>query len=450
VTENLLFPDAERGAGGAGAGFVPLAERMRPRSLDEVVGQKIVAPGSPLRRALEREHVPSMIFWGPPGSGKTTLARLVARLTGLRFVSFSAVLSGVKEVRAITREARALKERRGTILFVDEIHRFNKGQQDAFLPHVEDGTIVLIGATTENPGFSLNAALLSRCQVFTLDALDEESLVTIGRRALEDEERGLGALGLKISEDGWRLLARTSRGDARSMLSRLETLSEALREEAVETKILDAEAVERLCGERLIHHDRAGDEHYGLISALHKSVRGGDPQAALYWLARLMVGGEDPLFILRRLVRMAVEDIGMGDPTCLPHAVAALDAWRFLGSPEGDLALADCVVHLATAPKSNAVYAAWEAARAEVRESGALPVPPHLLNAPTAFARSEGHGRGYLLPHDHSYALVRQEYLPPELAGRRFYEPRPWGHEQTIRKRLEVWERILREREEET
>jgi putative ATPase len=429
----------------------PLADRMRPRCLEEVVGQGTDAQDSSLRRAILCGNLPSMIFWGPPGSGKTSLARLVADHQNSPFVTFSAVLSGVRDVRAVTAEARVRRKagESGTVLFVDEIHRFNKSQQDAFLPHVEDGTIVLIGATTENPSFSLNAALLSRCQVFTLDALAEADLMLLARRGLDDPDRGLAASGLDVAEDGLRFLARTSHGDARSMYNRLETLVASARRESAAPRTLSLAEVERLVGQKAIFHDRAGDEHYNLISAFHKAVRGGDPQASLYWLARMMVAGEDPLFILRRMVRMATEDIGLADPRALEVAMAATDSYRFLGSPEGDLSLASCAVYLATAPKSNAIYESYGAAVDEVKRGAVYPVPKHIRNAPTRLMKEEGYGSGYRYPHDHPYGLVRQGYLPTELRGRTWYEPRNWGYEHEIRKRLAVWEKLLQEREEE-
>jgi len=426
----------------------PLAERIRPQSLDDILGQDAVAEGSLLRRALVRDRLPSLLIWGPPGSGKTTLARVVAQHVGQEFVSFSAVLSGVKEVRQVVAQARELRGRDGvgTILFVDEIHRFNRGQQDAFLPHVEDGTIVLIGATTENPSFHLNAALLSRCLLLTLGPVPEDALVNIGQRALDDEERGLGGSGVCVSEDALRLIARTSHGDARSMLNRLEALVEAASLDGASTHALSPDDVEKLLARKLSYHDRAGDRHFDLTSAFHKSIRGGDPQATLYWLARMIEGGEEPLYVARRLVRIASEDIGLADPAALQIALAAKEAYRFLGTPEGELALAEAAVYLATAPKSNAVYAAFNEARTEIRAGEVHDPPLSLRNAPTTLMKQLGYGKGYLYPHDFDEAVADQDYLPDGLRGRTWYQPSPFGHEKEVARRMEVWRRMLEDR----
>jgi len=445
-----LFPEAEVGGDRTPAPGAPLAERMRPRTLDEVVGQTAVEEGALLRRALGREHLPSILLWGPPGSGKTTIARAVADHVGQEFVAFSAVLSGVKEVRAIVAEARHRRDRGrgGTVLFVDEIHRFNKSQQDAFLPHVEDGTIVLVGATTENPSFHLNAALLSRCVVLTLEPLSEEALVEIAARALQDPERGLGTRGVSLAPPALALIARTSHGDARSLLNRLEALVESVVADGEAATELTEKDVEKLLARKLVYHDRAGDEHFNLISALHKSIRGGDPQATLYWLVRLLDGGEDPLYLARRLVRIATEDVGLADPRALEVALAAKEAFRFLGSPEGELALAEAAVYLATAPKSNAVYAALGALMKEVRDGAVHPVPLHLRNAPTKLMKQLDHGKGYLYPHDFDGAVADQCYLPEALKGRVWYEPSPFGHEKEVARRMEYWRSLLQERSE--
>ena len=443
-----LFPEEHPRPAPSPSREAPLAERMRPRTLDEVVGQKVTARGGMLWRSIEAGHLPSLLLWGPPGSGKTTLARLLAGQTRHPFVSFSAVLSGVKEVRAVVKEARAQRGAtgRGTVLFVDEIHRFNRAQQDAFLPHVEDGTLILIGATTENPSFHVNAALLSRCQLLVLEPLGEDALLQIGTRALRDPDYGFGSLDLDLAGEALHFLARTSHGDARALLNRLESVVTALRSERDPIGTVTLTDVERLSARKAVGHDRAGDSHYDLISALHKAVRGGDPQAALHWLARMLAGGEDPLYILRRLARMAVEDIGLADPQAMAVASRALDTFRFLGSPEGDLALAECAVYLATAPKSNAVYAAFNAAMSEVKEGAVYPVPLAIRNAPTRLMKQLGHGKGYVYPHDLDEAVADQDYLPPELKGRRYYTPSPFGHEKEIARRLEYWRRVLEER----
>jgi putative ATPase len=421
----------------------PLADRIRPRTLDEVVGQDhLLGAGRVLRSAIERGELHSMILWGPPGSGKTTLASLMASVAGARFVAFSAVLSGVKEIRQVVAEADAERARRGrpTILFVDEIHRFNRAQQDAFLPHVEKGTIVLVGATTENPSFEVNSALLSRCRVYVLNALGEEELLAIMRRALEDPGRGLARLAPVVDDDALRLIARLANGDARAALNVLElavTLAplDDGRRRVTETGVRDA------AQRRTLLYDKSGEEHYNLISALHKSLRDSDPDASLYWLARMLDAGEDPLYVARRLVRFASEDVGNADPAALTLTVAARDAYDFLGSPEGELALAQATVYLALAPKSNAVYTAFDAARDDVRERPAEPVPLHIRNAPTRLMRDLGYGRGYQYAHDAPDARVEQEHLPEALRGRRYYHPTERGLEADLGRRLAEWRR---------
>jgi putative ATPase len=414
----------------------PLADRMRPRSLDEVVGQEhLIGPGKVLRRALVDGALHSMILWGPPGTGKTTLARLMAEVVGARFVTFSAVLSGVKEIRQVTAEAeteRALRGRR-TILFVDEIHRFNKAQQDAFLPHVEKGTIVLIGATTENPSFEVNAALLSRCRVYVLEALGEDDLVRVMTRALEDEERGLGSRGVAADHDALRLIARLANGDARSALNILE-LAVALHG----TRLTEA-AIHEAAQRKALLYDKAGEEHYNLISALHKSLRDSDPDGALYWLGRMLEAGEDPLYVARRLVRFASEDIGNADPQALRLTLDAKEAYHFLGTPEGELALAQAACYLALAPKSNAVYAAWNSVKDDISEKPAEPVPLHIRNAPTGLMAHLGYGKGYQYAHDAPDALVDQEHLPEALRGRIYYRPSDRGVERELADRLQKW-----------
>jgi len=433
-----LFPEPASASGPAPAG--PLADRMRPRTLDDVVGQEhLLGPGRVLRAALERGELHSMILWGPPGSGKTTLASLMAQVTGARFVAFSAVLSGVKEIRQVVGEAETerARRRRRTILFVDEIHRFNRAQQDAFLPHVEKGTIVLIGATTENPSFEVNSALLSRCRVYVLRALSEPDVIEILRRALADRERGLGAAGLRVADDALAHIARLANGDARAALNVLELAAQLAAPSGEITGATIREAGQR----RTLLYDKSGEEHYNLISALHKSLRDSDPDASLYWMTRMLDSGEDPLYVARRLVRFASEDIGNADPQALTLTLAAKDAYDFLGSPEGELALAQATLYLAMAPKSNAAYVAYNEARADVGAAPAEPVPLHIRNAPTGLMKDLGYGRGYQYAHDAPEARVDQEHLPESLRGRRYYRPTDRGLEAELSRRLDDWRR---------
>ncbi|HEX5005455.1 MAG TPA: replication-associated recombination protein A [Gemmatimonadales bacterium] len=415
----------------------PLAARLRPQVLDEVVGQtQVLAPGHALGDAIRRGDVGSVILWGPPGSGKTTLARVIARHTEREFVTFSAVTEGVQRVREILREAEDRRRLgRETIFFCDEIHRFNRGQQDAFLPAVESGLITLIGATTENPSFELNAALLSRCRVYVLEPLSEAELTALLRRALADRDRGLGAMELRVADDAIAFLAAAADGDARRALTALEAASQQVGLGGAVTREVAADVFAR----RLPAYDKSGEGHYNLISALHKAVRGSDPQGALYWLARMVEGGEAPLYLARRLVRMAVEDIGLADPQALTVALAAKDAFDFLGAPEGELALAEAAVYLATAPKSNRVYEAWSGAREAARRTPAAPVPLHLRNAVTGLMKDLGYGKGYRYAHDAPTAYLSQEYLPDELRGERFYEPGGMGMEKRIAERMAWW-----------
>ena len=397
----------------------PLAERMRPRTLDEFVGQEaLLGSGRPLRQAIENDRLQSIILWGPPGTGKTTLARLIARVTRARFVSFSAVLSGIKEIRAVMAEAEETRRRlnRRTILFVDEIHRFNKAQQDAFLPRVEAGDIVLIGATTENPSFEVNSALLSRSKVYVLKPLGADAMRTIVMRAVRDPERGLGAERMAIEDDALAALVRYANGDARVALNLLDMAAGAAGGGAI-----TAALVADLAQNRSLLYDKTGEEHYNLISALHKSMRNSDPDASVYWLARMLEAGEDPLYVARRLVRFASEDVGNADPQALSLAVAAKDAVHFIGMPEGNTALAQAAIYLALAPKSNAVYRAYvEAAEAATNDT-AEPVPLHLRNAPTPLMKELGYGKGYKYAHDEPEGVADMECLPPAHKGKKFY-----------------------------
>jgi putative ATPase len=431
----LLDAAVRRGVVGSAA---PLADRMRPESLDDVVGQRhLLDAGKWLGDAIRQDRVPSLILWGPPGSGKTTLAHVVARSTRSEFVPFSAVLGGVAELREIIERARERLsyQAKRTILFVDEIHRFNKSQQDAFLPHVERGTITLIGATTENPSFSVNAAVLSRCKVLRLETLSGEDLVALLRRALGDRVQGLGIRAVAVQEDAIAAIAESAGGDARRALGLLETAVELLPAESHE---LDLDAVRRAAEERTLLYDKSGEEHYNVVSALIKSMRGSDPDAAIYWLFRMLEAGDDPLFLLRRLIIFASEDVGNADPRALSVVVAADEAYRRIGMPEGAFPIAHACLYLASCPKSNAVKRAILATRAAISERGALPVPLKLRNAVTALMRAEGYGKDYRYPHDfeESYA-AGETYLPDELAGSRFYEPSNEGLEKQIRERLE-------------
>jgi putative ATPase len=436
--ELALFPTA---APTAEAAATPLAHRLRPESFDDFLGhEKLLGAGKPLREAIEQGAISSMVLWGPPGCGKTTLARLLARYTDKAFVTFSAVTEGVPRVREIIREAeqRRQAEGRGTILFCDEIHRFNRAQQDAFLPSVETGVITLVGATTENPSFELNSALLSRLRVFVLEPLAPEAMTAIVTRARQQ----LAAENNRVPElasDAVELLVRHADGDARRALNATEAvLGHLARSKRADTPAAATE-VAAILERRIAQYDKVGEQHYNLMSALHKSVRGSDPDAALYWFARMVEGGEDLLYVARRVVRMAVEDIGLADPRGLSISLAAKDAYHFLGSPEGELAIAEAIVYLATAPKSNHLYSAWGAAQAAARDHPAEPVPLHIRNAPTKLMKDIGYGDGYRYDHSEGGHAAGQEYLPDALRGARWYEPAHTGYEKAIAERLAWW-----------
>lgn len=425
--------------------LVPLADRIRPERMEDFVGQEhLLGAGHFLRSLIEKDQLQSLIFWGPPGTGKTTLASIIARSTRSRFIAFSAVLSGVKEIRQVVQEAEEHKRRgRRTILFVDEIHRFNKAQQDAFLPHVERGTIILIGATTENPSFEVNSALLSRCKVLTLRNLTAEEIDRILVRALKEEEKGLGKWKAELTPEAGKFLGEMAHGDARVALNALEAAVVTTAPDERGVRVLTLPIVEEAMQRKALLYDKEGEEHYNIISAFHKSLRGSDPDAALYWLARMIEAGEDPLYVARRMVRFASEDIGMADPHALAVALGSMEAFHFVGLPEGELALAQAAVYLATAPKSNTLYTAYDLAKKDVAERGALPVPLHIRNAPTRLMKDLGYGRGYKYAHDYAEGIVPQDYFPEELGPRTYYHPTERGLEKIIGQRLEAWRKKM-------
>ena len=426
------------------AAHQPLAERMRPRTLDEFIGQeKLLGPGKPLRVQIEHDDLGSMLFWGPPGCGKTTLARVIARLTHSEFIPFSAVLTGIKEIKEVMAAAEQ-KARSGhrTIVFVDEVHRFNKAQQDAFLPHVEAGHIIFIGATTENPSFEVISPLLSRTKVYILDALPTPLIAELLRRALNDKEHGLGNESTEASDDILFRIASFANGDARAAYNTLELCVRSAKPDSTGVRTVTSELLEDVLQRKLLRYDKTGEEHYNLISALHKSVRNSDPDAALYWLARMLESGEDPLYLARRMVRMASEDIGLAEPGALAVALAAKDAFDFLGAPEGHLALAQAAVYLSLAPKSNALYTGYGEVIGDVQKTEADPVPLHLRNAVTGLMKNIGYGDGYKYAHDFEEKVTDMSCLPDNLAGRTYYQPTDQGFEQRLRARLDEIRKI--------
>jgi putative ATPase len=422
----------------------PLAERMRPRTLDEFTGQEsLLGPGKPLRTQIERDDIGSMILWGPPGCGKTTLARLIARMTHSEFIAFSAVLTGIKEIKDVMAAAEHTRRAgRRTIVFVDEVHRFNKAQQDAFLPHVEAGNIILIGATTENPSFEVIAPLLSRTRVYVLQALSTEQIESLLRRATADKEHGLGNENIEISEEALQHIAVFSGGDARAAYNTLEAAVRAVPPDSNGRRTITRELLGELLQRKFLLYDKSGEEHYNLISALHKSVRNSDPDASLYWLVRMLESGEDPLYIARRLVRMASEDIGLAEPGALAVTIAAMQAADFVGPPEGNLALAQAAVYLSLAPKSNAVYTGYGAVTEDLERTRTEPVPLHLRNAPTGLMKNIGYGKGYQYAHDQEDKVTDMTCLPESLAGRKYYHPTDQGFEARLRQRMEEIRRI--------
>jgi putative ATPase len=441
-----LDPNDERGVSSrqhlreeAPQGARPLADRMRPRTLDECVGQEaLLGLGGSLRTQIERDNIGSMILWGPPGCGKTTIARIIARVTRSEFVSFSAVLTGIKEIKEVMAEAeRGSRSGRRTIVFIDEVHRFNKSQQDAFLPHVEAGNIILIGATTENPSFEIISPLLSRTRVYVLQALSDEQIFTLLQRALSNSERGLGGENISAATEVLQRIARMANGDARAAYNTLEAVVRSATQDSEGRRTLTVDLLEQTLQRKFLTYDKSGEEHYNLISALHKSVRNSDADATLYWLVRMLESGEDPLYVARRLVRMASEDIGLAEPGALAVAIAAMQAADFVGPPEGNLALAQAAVYLALAPKSNALYLGYGQASKDLQETRAEPVPLHLRNAVTGLMKNVGYGRGYQYAHDFDDKVTNMSCLPDSIAGRNYYAPTDQGFEKRLRQRME-------------
>lgn len=440
-----LFDDFKSGNPKKIKSGIPLADRMRPDDLNDFVGQEhLVGKGNILHRIIESDRLHSIIFWGPPGSGKTTLARIIANKTRSKFISFSAVNSGIKQIKEIMKIAEHDRRTGGvrTILFIDEIHRFNKAQQDAFLPYVENGTIILIGATTENPSFEINSALLSRAKTYILEKLPDKDIKLLLKRAVEDKKKGLGRYNIKIDEDAIDFIARASDGDSRMAYNILELSFDSSSQKPGGTAIIDSKTIENVTQRKALLYDKHGEEHFNIISALHKSMRGSDPDAAAYWTMRMLEGGEDPMYILRRMIRFASEDVGLADPEALKLAIAARQSFEFIGPPEGYLAIIQLAIYLSLSPKSNSLYMTYKKIMADIKRYLSLPVPHHIRNAPTKLMKEAGYGKGYKYDHDHSGSVASQSYLPQELLGRKYYAPNERGFEKDLIERLKKIEQI--------